>query len=676
MNKNIFYYLIIIVFLTGCSSDQTKPVSFDDFLKLSFKSTFDFLVLEKKDDIQLPMKKGQIDMRPFFISDDDLYFISRRFNLINQYNSKTRQMKKFSRQELYINTMGYMDNILYINDSKKGRIIRLAKDLTHYQNFLGQINEDSQHNGNKLFLFRNGIFQLNYDLNRIFFYDFNGKMLFDVPSPSPSESIIDISMMGDDFVFFYPGRIFIYNDDGKMINEMKIRYSEYFCDNNGLFLFNDGSFLNYDKNLKLIRKYIMHINNIENIKHASLKLFYYQYGNYIYHMLEDGNSEKVRLPENISIKDYIPVYDNDFLILGQDDSLVLYSHYGIPLKKYIFVDKYYSLILFKDKKGKFYLADSRKQLLKVINEATFSIIKEIINNSAALSKDSNIEVDPAGNIFFVNRSGGNIEKMTYKFQNVQFQEPKGIRRLPYSLFYQIIPLADGGMLLFSKDKQKLFGYSNNKEQLFQLNFSNTRSNKDVIHADWVCANALSEFVVLDISRNSLFFFTKEGDLSKKISLDIVVNNNAQIEFDSMGRLWMISGNMIYCIEFKSEKPNFILKTELSEQGESLQIDKHNNIAILFSEENTLKIRKFSVYNPFNKGMEYYRSHRFKLAIKNFEKAKTFSYDERIVEFYLANCYVQLGHYDMARKILSKITPTKEALKKQWLSLSRRLESLK
>jgi len=672
--KYICLLIGIIIFLYGCSFEAPSQVSFSEYLDMEFKTEFNKLVIEKKDDIKLPFKNGEVDSKPFFVKDEELFFISRSLNSISDYNTKTRQLKKFSHQELYINAIGYMDGVVYINDAKKGRIIRFASDFTHYQNYLGQLKEDSKHNGNRLFLFRTGVFQINYDLKRIFFYSFKGKMRFDIPSPA--ENIKDIQLLGDDFVFFYPGRVFIYTSSGKIKNELKIRYNKHFCDENGIFLLNDGAFLFYDKSLKLKKKYVLHMDDVKNIRRASLKLFYYQYGDSVYHLLSSGKSVKMMLPSSPRIVDYIPTYDNNFLVLGDNDSLTLYSHHGNIIKKYSLIEKYYSLLLFKDNKGKFYIVDIRKQLLKVINEATFGIIQEIINNSAAISKDSNIEIDPAGNVYFVNRSDGRIEKMTYDFQNIQFDEPDGIRRLPFSSYDQIIPMADSSMLLFSKEKQSLFCYSKNKEQLFQVHFSKEDSTMGVFHADWICANALSEFVALDTKREALFFFSKDGDLLKKVTLEMPLDNKTQIEFDTLGRLWINSMKQLYCIRYNDTKGKELLKYSFDTVPKSIRLDEKNRLFVLFASDDSLKVNRYEVFNPFDKAMEYYKTHRFKMAISNFDKAYKLSKNNKIVEFYLANCYVQLGHYDKARNILNMNIPEDESLKKQWLSLSKKLESLK
>ncbi|MDD2714856.1 MAG: tetratricopeptide repeat protein [Candidatus Wallbacteria bacterium] len=669
----IFSAIFLLLILTGCGKEK-QAVDLIKFADKNYPFQEEFIEIKVSDRHTLPIKSGDVEDSPFYVDAPIAYFFSRLHSNIKSYNLETGKLSTYSDQELSINNFAIGRDSIYFNDANKNKIVKLSFDLEHSKNFLGQLNEDKYHNGHCLSLTEQGIFQYNYDFPEITYYNFNGKKISSFESSTYGLSGIETFENGG-ILLFYPGKILLFQNDGKLANKIETSYQKYLVDpGTGIYLLSEGNLLCYDQKLKLSKKFLTRNAKISRLKRAKVPSLYYESGGKIFHLLENGQIESLAINPGEEIVDFIPTYDNHFLIQGRN-SLKLYSREGRKIKNYELISQYYDLLLFKDAEGNYLMADLHTQLLKVISEATLNIVQSILDNSASFAKDSNLTFDLEGNLYFVNRYNGNIEKITPKYLNQQFTPSGQSTRLPFSKLDQLLIGPDESLYLFNKEKQMVLKYSDQGSLGFQLgNLSDNVEPRERFfrNAFSIAIDNLSQLFVLD--PEALLQFNNQGDFQRKISFGRNLTAPSSAGFDQNNLLWIKESGSLLALDTVSGKfqPLFI-----SETMEILSFSISAGMIYFLSQDNDLSLISATIEKPLSTALSVYKSHKFKEACTQFEACRKIARDNPQLAFYLANCYVQLGDYSQALRILKteRLSSMPPDLDSDWTELKNILEAI-
>ncbi|MDD5090987.1 MAG: hypothetical protein PHQ23_08725 [Candidatus Wallbacteria bacterium] len=647
-----YHYLFLLLLLTGCGKSpmQRDPSIYSEKI---FQAERSALCVSRLENIKLPFKSGEVDPHPFFVSQSTVFFYSRQFNHIKSCNLESSIVRTFTDPDMTIQNFTAGEDTILFNDSAKGKIVSLDFDMTRVRNFLGQIHEDKLHNGHRLIVCGSTIFQYNFDHPLITQFSAAGKITLTIEMPTYNLAGIEALENGN-ILLFYPEKIVLFSPKGEMLNNLEVSFQNYLVYPVGdIFLQSGDAILQYNNKLKLVRRYLVRNRKIDRFRRAKTQALYYSAQNEIFHLLSDGRIEKVPIECASSLKDFIPTYDQHFLV-HDSDGFYLFNNFGQRIKKYELLFHYFDFYFFRDSAMQYYMADAATQMLAVADEATDNIVQNILYNLNAFSRDSNIVFDASGSLYFVNRVQGNIEKITAKYTNQQFPVPGTTRQLPFSVFDQLLFGPDESVYLFRQESQTVLKYSKNGDQIYRLgNLGKTDNSISPLfrRACTISVDSLSHLYVLDVSDTSLFIFNHSGDFIKKIMLATILNDPLYALTDRYNIMWLQSGGSL--LAFDTAAGTF-LKPMFPKDAFpclSFTITPDRKLYLLTESDGYLVLRKGEIQDPVSAALDAYRSHRFKEAGEMFAECRTLFPGDPYLAFYAANCYVQLDLRSEALKIL-------------------------
>lgn len=669
--NSIYFFLIVIslLLLSGCKSSE-KNLNLYEFDNVFFDINKELIYLENHGEFTLPENLKGINTYPFYIFENKIYFLSSRYNKIFSFNPINKDIKTFYAPTMDISAFCVNEDGIFFNDRSRGKILKMSPfDMKNYINFLGQINEDSYKNGFHIVYDNGVIFQYNYDFPLIKgYYTDNKKLVCNININT--QKLENIFFRNNTIFLVFKDKIKVYSRNGKIINELPIKNSTVLFTNNGFFIAQEDEVTFYNFNLKSKYKLILRGANIKKIKKSDFPLFYYLSNNRIYHILENKKSERIPIKLRHKIIDFVKSYDNNILVILNNNDIFLYNKNGTLEKKFKLELKYYDIYIFSDNNKNYFIADIDLQMVKVISEASVNIIKSIIYHSAAFENDSNIITDEAGNIYFVNKTSGCIEKITPKFVNEQFPSFKIYNRLPYKTFSQILTDNEKNIYLINKNKRIVIKYNKNAEFIYQLGpFKD--NNIDFFRKNAIFTTSpFSELIICeDLKKPILDYFSPSAEFIKREELPI--NNIINLSIDKKNRLWVNSINGLYVItQFK----NIIHFKNISN---ILSFSIFNNdLWTLQKRNNNYFLTHYNIVSAVNMGIKAYKNHKYKEAYGFFKKCLEIDSKNHIIKFYLANCYTKLGRYKEAYDLLKDNKNIKnKQLKKVWNELLKMLEEL-